>query len=114
MSDNDSGFYDIGTPAYEQRIRERAHRLWEQDGQPHGQDVEFWERARELIGMESGRAPGLTPNPVPPGEDRPLDPLPVDEAILEENLGETPGRLTDQGERAQSPIVPRKKRAAGK
>ena len=112
MSD-DSDYNTIGTQAYEQRIRERAHRLWEQDGQPHGQDLDFWERARELVGMESSPPPGLMPNPVPPGEDRPLDPPRPDEAILEENLGEIPGRFTDQGDRAQAPIVPRKKRATG-
>ncbi len=113
MSDNNPDFYAIGTTAYDQRIRERAHRLWEQDGQPHGQDLEFWERARELVGMESSPDAGLLPNPVPPGEDRPLDMPRADEAILEENLGEIPGRFTDQGDRAQSPIVTRKKRAAG-
>jgi DUF2934 family protein len=29
----------------EQRIRERAHRLWEEAGCPEGRDQEFWERA---------------------------------------------------------------------
>ncbi len=110
MSDNYSASNTIGTDAYEQRIRERAHRLWEQDGQPHGQDLEFWERARELVGMESSPDAGRFPNPVAPGQDRPLDPPRADEAILEENLGEIPGRFTDQGDRAQSPIVPRRKR----
>lgn len=109
MANHDSDFHTIGTAAYEQRIRERAHRLWEQDGQPHGQDLEFWERARELVGMESSPSAGLLPNPVPPGEDRPPAPTRVDEAILEENLGEFPGRFTDQGDRPQSPVVPRKK-----
>lgn len=113
MSDNTSDDNTIGTAAYDQRIRERAHRLWEQDGKPHGQDLEFWERARELIGMESSPAAGQLPNPVPPGQDRPPAPPRPDEAILEENLGEIPGRFTDQGDRAQSPIVSRKKRTAG-
>jgi hypothetical protein len=59
--------------------------------------------------MESGIAPGLIPNPVRPGEEKPFDPPPVDEAFLEENLGETPGRLTDQGDREQTPRARRKK-----
>jgi hypothetical protein len=109
MSETNDG-PEIGTDAYDQRIRERAYRLWEQDGCPEGQDLEFWERARELVGMESNPHAGQIPNPVPPGADRPLEAPPVDEAILEENLGEVPGRLTDQGDRPQAPVVPRKKR----
>ncbi|MGH7156442.1 MAG: DUF2934 domain-containing protein [Acetobacteraceae bacterium] len=31
-----------------QRIRERAYRLWEEDGGPSGRDLEYWERARAL------------------------------------------------------------------
>ena len=29
----------------EERIRERAHGLWEQDGRPEGREKEHWERA---------------------------------------------------------------------
>jgi len=36
----------------EQRVRERAYHLWEADGKPHGRDVEYWDRARELLGTE--------------------------------------------------------------
>jgi hypothetical protein len=36
----------------EARVRECAYRLWEADGRPHGRDVEFWIRARELIAGE--------------------------------------------------------------
>lgn len=107
---SDSNIPDIGTDAYNQCIRQHAYRLWEQDGRPHGQDIEFWERARELVGMLSNPTAGQMPNPVPPGADRPFNKPPVDEAILEENLGEMPGRLTDQGDRAQAPVVPAKKR----
>lgn len=34
--------------AHEQRIREIAYRLWQQEGSPAGRDVEFWQRARAL------------------------------------------------------------------
>ncbi len=37
----------------EQLIRERAYHLWEQDGRPEGRDLEYWERARFLVGIES-------------------------------------------------------------
>lgn len=33
----------------DERIRKRAHEIWEQEGQPHGKEQEHWERAeREL------------------------------------------------------------------
>ena len=40
-----------GEPAgdTEQRIRERAHKLWESEGKQDGKDEEYWHRARELI-----------------------------------------------------------------
>jgi Protein of unknown function (DUF2934) len=44
---------------HEQRIRELAYRLWEQDGRPHGRDVEFWQRARELVAIEENSGAGL-------------------------------------------------------
>lgn len=43
----------------EQAIREHAYHLWEQDGRPHGRDVEFWERAAQdlaALSKRSGRA----------------------------------------------------------
>ena len=36
----------------EARIRERAYHLWESDGKPYGRDVEFWQRARQLVARE--------------------------------------------------------------
>lgn len=49
------------TPEREHRIRERAYHLWEADGRPHGRDLDYWERARELIGMEENPGSGLLP-----------------------------------------------------
>lgn len=93
----------------EEKIRLRAYHLWEQDGRPEGAEHDFWERARALVGMESNPHTGLLPNPVPPGADRPPQPLIVDEAALEENLGEFPDRMTDQGDRQQTPAKRKKK-----
>lgn len=28
-----------------ERVRERAYHIWEQEGRPHGRDVEHWRRA---------------------------------------------------------------------
>ncbi len=33
----------------ESRIRECAYHLWESNGKPYGRDVEFWQRARQII-----------------------------------------------------------------
>ena len=109
MPEQPSAAEEIFGHGNDQKIRERAYHLWEQDGRPHGGDLEYWERARALIGMEGSAGAGLLANPVPPGADQPLTPPRADEAILEENLGETPGRMTDQGDRATVPIVRRKR-----
>jgi len=87
------------TPERKQRIEERAYHLWEEAGCPQGRDLDFWERARQLVGMEESGAAGTMPvetaAPVP-GKVR------IDEAELQENLGEFPG-LTDQGDREPTP-----------
>ncbi len=88
-------------PGREQRIRERAYHLWEADGAPEGRDLEYWERARELVGMEESAGSGQ----ISPAADeaRRVGGQIVDEAELEDNLGEFPGRLADQGERPTAP-----------
>jgi DUF2934 family protein len=82
----------------EARIRARAYHLWEEDGRPEGREAEFWERAETLIGMEENAQAGRLPNPLrePPHGD-------VEEAEIQENYGEFPDRLVDQGERQQTP-----------
>ena len=37
----------------EERIRERAYQLWEEDGAPDGRAEEYWHRARQLIDDDS-------------------------------------------------------------
>jgi DUF2934 family protein len=37
----------------EQRIRERARRLWELEGKQEGGDEAYWHRAKELIEAEA-------------------------------------------------------------
>jgi Protein of unknown function (DUF2934) len=95
-------------PAREHRVRERAYHLWEADGKPHGHDVEYWERARELVGMEESAGSGLLPNPETlPESQRQYG---VEEASIQENLGEFPGQLTDQGDVSPTPMVKRRSR----
>lgn len=90
---------DTSNEAYQQRIRERAYLLWEEDGRPVGRADEYWERARFLIGIEDNPDAGR----IPPEADHDV----IDEAEIEENLGEFPDRLTDQGDREETPRVRR-------
>ncbi|MEJ0019974.1 MAG: DUF2934 domain-containing protein [Acetobacteraceae bacterium] len=96
------------SPERDRRIRERAYHLWEEDGRPHGREAEFWERAKELIGMEDNADAALLPNPMTEGPV-PATEEPIEEAAIQENYGEFPGRLVDQGERLQTP-KPRSRR----
>ena len=84
--------------ATEARVRERAYHLWEQEGRPEGREAYYWEQAELLTRMEASPHAGEVPlhNGVPPGEV-------VEEASIQENLGEFPGRLTDQGDRLETP-----------
>ena len=91
------------SPERHHRIRERAYHLWDDEGRPHGRDAEFWERARELVGMEENPESGQLPNPEASGQDPLLD-EPVEEAFLQENLGEFPDRFAAQGESQQTPL----------
>ena len=91
--------------AHERRVRERAYHLWEQEGRPHGRDTEFWERARVLVGIEENPDAGQAPNP----EVKP--PPAAEEASVQQNLAPPPGRMTDQGERPQTPAASRRRRS---
>ncbi len=46
----------------EDRIRERAHRIWEEEGRPDGRHREHWERACREIHPET-MGPSATANP---------------------------------------------------
>jgi len=36
----------------EQRLREIAHRIWEDEGRPSGEDRRHWEMAKEILANE--------------------------------------------------------------
>lgn len=40
----------------DERIRQRAHEIWEREGRPTGADRHHWERARQEIAEEDLRA----------------------------------------------------------
>jgi hypothetical protein len=46
----------------EQRIRERAHAIWEQEGRPHGRDEDHWRQASQEVGGDMFDQPGVTEN----------------------------------------------------
>jgi hypothetical protein len=86
-----------------QRIRERAYHMWEHEGRPEGRADEYWERARELDAIQ-GNPPAMEPNPQNQPWRDPSTPV-VDESSLQENLGECPGRVADQGEVMATPTT---------
>jgi len=90
---------------HDEAIRIRAHRLWLADGAPVGREDDYLERARELQGIEDNPDAGQLPNPmtVHHGEIPPAQP--IEEAAIEDNLGEFPSRLTDEGDRRQTPMT---------
>jgi hypothetical protein len=46
----------------EQKIRERAHQLWEQAGRPEGKEQQFWLEAERLLKEEQIRHELKTPD----------------------------------------------------
>lgn len=99
------------TPAsHERRVRARARRMWRADGAPPGREGEYLERARELQAIENHPQAGLLPNPIVQHHGAIEPEQPVEEAELQENLGEFPSQLTDQGNRAPAPMIRKKAR----
>ncbi len=76
----------------EARIRDKAHKLWEEAGRPEGRAAEHWEKARTLVAIEDDRT---SLKPIEQASSEPLE--------VQDNLGESPGALTNQGERLQVP-----------
>lgn len=99
----------------EQRIRERAYRIWEEEGRPQGRDLEHWEQARFLVGLEDNAEAGKLPNPVvtdrEKGRTTPSPPEPIEPIEALENQGEFPDRFADQGEKSAGPMRRRRKPA---
>jgi hypothetical protein len=94
------------------RIRERAYRIWLDEGRPEGRAEAHWEMAAELVAIEdeANQASMLKPNPLQPGEETIANSELVEPLEVMENLGEFP-TLTDQGEELTVPKVQRAKPA---
>ena len=86
----------------EWRIRDRAYRLWEEEGRPEGREMEHWQMARELIAQQDNQELATKPNPAAEGSDRATRDEPVEPLLAVDNLGDLPG-LSDQGEDSAYP-----------
>lgn len=85
------------SPEREAEIERRAKALWVADGSPEGRMAEYRERADELVRMEMAGKTG----------QRPVEDDFVEEAAIQQNLGEFPGPsgTADQGEKAEVPMT---------
>lgn len=83
----------------EQRIRVRAHKIWEEEGRPEGRDEVHWHMARELIALEDNFEHTLKPAPPLGAEGRAGEPIEEEAANV---TGELP-TMTDQDEQQYPP-----------
>jgi hypothetical protein len=83
------------------RIRERAHRMWEEEGRPEGRSDVHWDKAAELVAIEDNYRLATEKVPTPAELSSTGEPIEPIEAV--ENLGEIPGALTDQGDEQPYP-----------
>jgi len=99
-----------GKTGHQKAIRDRAQRMWRDDGSPRGRFGEYLERARELQAIVDNPIAGELPNPMTMhhGEMEPAQP--VEEAEIQENLGEFPIQLGDQGDHLKAPMTRKKAR----
>src|SRR3954451_25050148 len=79
----------------QERIRQWAYRLWQEEGCPEGRQDVHWDKARELAAIERNQK--LTTKPVVPPDQLGEAGEPVEPIEAVENAGEFP-TLTDQGE----------------
>lgn len=79
----------------EQRIAEKAHHLWLEEGKPVGEKERLRQAARQLIAIEDAPATGRIP--VQESLRPASEPL-----VTAEAQGDVPG-LRDQGERQEYP-----------
>ena len=91
----------------EQRIRRKAHELWEEEGRPEGRSDVHWEKARILIAIEDDRTSIV-----------PVTPPRVEEASLNNNLGAFPSATGNDNPDPQPfvsapPAAPQAEKRAG-
>jgi hypothetical protein len=85
---------------HERRVRERAYRLWQEEGCPEGRAEAHWDMARELVAQEENQS--LTTKPVAEGTAQPPGAEPVEIPEMVEKQADVPN-LTDQGDKPAYP-----------
>ncbi|RAI45594.1 DUF2934 domain-containing protein [Rhodoplanes roseus] len=96
---------------HEQRVRERAFRIWQEQGCPEGQAEANWELAQELVAIEENQSLTLIPVDRDP-EDPEIAADSAEPAGPAANAaGELP-TLTDEGEQSYPPSREAEKEAA--
>jgi hypothetical protein len=78
----------------EERIRERAYRLWQDDGSPEGRADEYWGRAEAQIDAESG-------------PDEPDEP---EQAVVQSDKHRSAGAPLDEGDDVPAAETARERR----
>ena len=91
---------DDGERDRDRRIRERAYRLWQEEGCPEGRADVHWDMATELVAIEDNHKVATEPVHPPHGRGPTGEPIEPIEAV--ENAGEFP-TMTDQGEERTFP-----------
>ncbi len=93
------------SPERRAAVKAKAEAMWREAGSPAGGMDEFTERADELLRMEHAGASGQLPNPMT--LDEPIPGVIVEEASIQDNLGEFPGgsSVADQGEWRETPMT---------
>ena len=93
------------SPQHAERVEALAQELSAAEGNPEGRMDEFRERAEILARMEGAGATALEPNPM--NVDDPLPGVIVEEASIQENLGEFPAASgkADQGTWRETPMT---------
>jgi hypothetical protein len=85
---------------WEKRVRDRAYKLWQEEGCPEGREDVHWEKARELIAIEDNI--NVTLKPIPQPDDVGPYGEPVEPLGPAKNTGESP-TMVDQGEEETIP-----------
>jgi Protein of unknown function (DUF2934) len=102
----------------EQRIRERAYAIWEQEGRPDGREHAHWERARSLLETEAearGRTGPFRGEAIPagPAPSRPRTTVSATEAPAASGAAASQEKArAPRRAKSVSPVSPSRKKAS--
>jgi hypothetical protein len=76
----------------EQKIKSRAHAIWEEQGKPHGQHDEHWLQAERDVASAVGSNPGKLDTSPPKADAEPASAGPLTHEVPSA-IGGNPGKL---------------------